>query len=56
MPFPRKWAVKAKKDLRVAADLSGGLHDEPLLLERRRRRLQDVQANLLEEDLNLQIN
>ena len=44
----------SKSDLRVAADLVDGLDDQPLLLERRRRRLQDVQTNFFEENLDLQ--
>ena len=44
----------SKSNLRVAADLVDGLDDQPLLLERRRRRLQDVQTNFFEENLDLQ--
>ena len=51
--FP-DWPKVSKSNLRVAADLVDGLDDQPLLLERRRRRLQDVQTNFFEENLDLQ--
>ena len=51
--FP-DWPKLSKSNLRVAADLVDGLDDQPLLLERRRRRLQDVQTNFFEENLDLQ--
>jgi hypothetical protein len=40
-------------DLSVGANFGDGLHDQPLLLERRGGRLQNVEADFFEEDLHL---